>query len=135
MIQILLLIICGLVLLWFGHFLFFGPMSPIYPYMPWSKKEKLKEKPGDPQICPLCSMKMLNGENLKTTAFPAKQKSTDRLIHIKGCSGCLERNLPRMCPVCRTKLSVEDFLVARMFERSFQKNHVHVLGCNKCRKI
>jgi hypothetical protein len=31
-------------------------------------------------------------------------------------------------------MSLDDFLIARMFERQFQKNHIHVLGCNHCRK-
>jgi len=137
--QILLLIIVGILLLWFGHFMFFGKMSPLYPYLPWSKKKEIKKgQPGDPQICPICTMVMLKGELVKTVAFPSAGSSgefqSDRLMHIKGCYNCLEKELPRKCPVCKTKLSLDDYLIARMFERKNRKNHIHVLGCNKCRK-
>lgn len=136
LLQALLLIICGIILLFIGHWLFFGPMSPIYPYLPWSKKPSItKGKPGDPQVCPVCSMRMLRGELVKTIAFATGIRSRDRIVHIKGCYSCLEKNLPRRCPVCRAKLTLNDFLVSRMFERSNRKNHIHVLGCNKCRKV
>ena len=133
--QILIFVIIGILLLWFGHFLFFGPMSPIYPYLPWSKKRPLSQgKPGDPQICPVCSSVMLKGDLVKTVAFPSGKFKSDRLMHIKGCYNCLEKDLPRKCPVCNLKMSPNDYLIARMFERANRKNHVHVLGCNKCRK-
>lgn len=135
LLQLLLFIITGIVFLWFGYFLFFGPMSPIYPFLPWSKKEEFQGKPGDPQVCPVCSMKMLKGELVKTIVYSTGVRSKDRIVHIKGCYSCLEKDLPRRCPICRTKLSVNDYLVSRMFERNYQKNHIHVLGCNKCRKV
>ena len=133
-VQVPLLIISGILLFWFGHFLFFGPPSPIYPYMPWNKKKVLRGKPGDPQICPICSMEMFKGEVIKTVAFPPGKYSSDRIMHVKGCYSCLENKLPRKCPICRVKLSLDDYLVSRMFERRYQKNHVHILGCNHCRK-
>jgi len=135
-IHIFLMIICGIVLLWFGYTLFFGKLSPFYPSLPWSKKKKFKGTPGDAKVCPVCSMLMLKGDLLKTVVFPPKNpESIDRIMYIKGCFSCLNNNVPRRCPICKTKLSVEDFLVARMFERPFTKNHVHVLGCNRCRKV
>jgi len=135
-IHILLMTICGIVLLWFGYTLFFGKLSPFYPSLPWSKKKKFKGTPGDAKVCPVCSMLMLKGDLLKTVVFPPKNpESIDRIMYIKGCFSCLNNNVPRRCPICKTKLSVEDFLVARMFERPFTKNHVHVLGCNRCRKV
>jgi hypothetical protein len=133
-IQILIFIIIGLILLWLGFTLFFGPMSPLYPHLPWRKKKNSKTANGKAQICPLCSYKVLKGEQVKTVVFPPKPGSKDCIMHIKGCYSCLEDDKPRKCPVCKTALSREDFLVARMFVRSFQKNHIHVLGCNKCRK-
>ena len=134
MLQILIFIIIGLVLLWLGYTLFLGHLSPIYPYLPWIKNKIIMNKPGDPATCPVCSMKMLKGELVKTIAFSGSSQSIDRLVHIKGCLSCLEKDLPRRCPVCGAKLSVDDYLISRMFERRFQKNHIHVLGCNKCRK-
>jgi len=132
--QTLIFVICGLLFIWLGYFLFFGPPSPLYPYLPWSKKKVFKGKPGDPGICPICSMEMLKGELVKTVAFPSSAGSVDRLMHIKGCYSCLENNLPRRCPICGGKMSLDDYLISRMFERTYQKNHVHILGCNHCRK-
>jgi len=133
-INILTLIIIGIILLSFGTFLFFGPPSPFYPYMPWAKKKHRKQT-NDSQFCPVCLYKIFRGELVKTIAFPKKANSSDCLMHIKGCVNCLENNKPRQCPICKADLSVDDFLVARMFERRGQKNHVHVLGCSRCRKV
>ena len=136
LIQVFIFIIIGIVLLWFGYYLFFGPLSPIYPYLPWNKKKVIIGKPGDPQVCPVCRMKMLKGELVKTIAYAPGSQSIDRIVHIKGCTSCLDlgKNLPRRCPICEAKLSVDDYLISRMFERRYQKNHIHILGCNKCRK-
>jgi len=133
----LLLVICGILLCWLAYYLFFGPLSPLYPFMPWSKKKKFKGQPGDPQVCPVCSMLMFKGDLVKTIAFPSSEGSSDRLMYIKGCFSCTDKGkkIPRKCPVCGAKMGVDDFLVARMFERKFEKNHVHVLGCNQCRKV
>jgi len=136
-IQLLLLLIVGFILIGIGHFLFFGPMSPVYPYMPWSKKKPIKPgRPGDPQVCPVCSIKMLKGDLVQTTAFATGVRSQDRIVYIKGCYSCLseEKNIPRRCPICKQKLKLVDYLVARMFDRPNRKNHIHVLGCNLCRK-
>ncbi|MCL2214430.1 MAG: hypothetical protein FWC06_04385 [Treponema sp.] len=132
--QTLIFVIIGIILISLGYFLFFGPPSPFYPLLPWNKKKIHSGKPGDPQVCPVCSMKMLKGDLIKTIAQTSGEYSTDRIVHIKGCYSCLENGLPRKCPICRTKLTVDDYLISRMFERKFQKNHIHVLGCNLCRK-
>ena len=134
MVQILIFIILGIVLLWFGYNLFFGHLSPFYPYLPWNKKKVIMGKPGDPATCPVCTMKMLRGELVKTFAYAGGSQTKDRIVNIKGCRSCLERDLPRRCPICRANLSIDDYLISRMFERNYQKNHIHILGCNKCRK-
>ena len=131
---IFLMITTSILLFWFGYYLFYGPPSPFYPYMPWNKKKVLTGKPGEAQVCPICSMALLKGDLIKTTAFAAGTHSTDRVMHIKGCYSCLENDLPRKCPVCRIKMSADDILISRLFERRFEKNHVHILGCNHCRK-
>ena len=132
--QVLAYVICGIIFLWLGHFLFFGPPSPLYPYMPWGKKNDKDEKQGSFQTCPICCKRMLRGELVKTTAFATGALGKDYIVHIKGCLGCLESGLPRRCPICKIKLSLDDYLISRMFERNFKKNHIHVLGCNHCRK-
>jgi len=138
-IQILALVISGLLLFWFGYSLFWGPMSPFYPgIFPWSKRGKKKEdkgEPGDPQVCPICSMKLDRGELVKTLAFPSMSGGRDRLMYIRGCYTCLEHNVPRRCPICGLTLSLEDYLVCRMFDRSENRKHVHVMGCNHCKNM
>jgi len=137
-VQILALVIVGIILLWIGFTLFLGPIPLFFPGMfsfeNWKKKKDARGEPGDPQICPVCSIRMRRGERVKSVAFPSLTGGRDRLMYIKGCFSCLIEKVPRRCPVCRSRLSTEDFLVSRMFERVGRNNHVHVLGCNRCKK-
>ena len=136
-IQILGFTIAGIILLWLGYQLFFGTLSPFYPgwlsWNSWKKKQDMKGKVGDPQVCPLCTMRLDRGELVKSMAFPSISGGRDRLMYICGCYSCLNHNLPRRCPVCETALGINDYLVSRMFERPGNRNHVHVVGCNRCK--
>jgi hypothetical protein len=132
-IQILGLVIAGIVLVWFGYSLFFGKSSPFYPYLFKKKPVDSRGRPGDPQVCPICSMKLSKGDLVKSFAFPSTG-GTDRLMYIKGCFSCLEHGVPRRCPICKESMKLDDYLIARIFERPNRKSHVHVLGCNACRK-
>jgi len=131
------LVVAGIVLLWFGYSLFFGPMSPFYPnfFTRKRKPDNTTGVPGDPQVCPVCSRRLTNGEIVKTTAFPSASGAKDRLMYIRGCQICLSKDIPRFCPVCGISLGLEDFLVSRMFERSTARNHIHILGCNHCKRV
>jgi len=103
---------------------------------PSSKKIKEKESSGGLMICPICLFRMDNGEMIKTTAFPPLTKDgKDRLMHIHGCVYCMGGKRERICPVCGKTLSVTDFLIARIFDRSVRRSHVHVLGCTQCRPL
>ena len=135
-IQVLTLTTTGIVLFWFGYTLFFGSMSPLYnsSFFPF-KKKKITGEYGDPQVCPLCSIKLNRGELVKTMAFPSISGGRDRLMFIRGCFTCLYENFPRRCPVCGTSLTTDDFLISRMFERVNARNHVHVMGCNRCKNM
>jgi hypothetical protein len=138
--QILAITVIGIILLWTGYTLFFGPMSPFYPgwslWRNWGKKKKKdKEGPGDPQVCPICSIRLDKGDLVKSLAFPSLTGGRDRLMYIRGCFTCLERDVPRRCPVCGLELSLEDYLVSRMFDRPNNRSHVHVLGCNHCKNM
>ena len=135
-VQTLALIIIGIFLLWFGYTLFLGSVSPAYSREFYKKKRmnEYKGDPGDPQVCPICSMKLDKGEVVKTHAFPSITGGIDRLMYIRGCQSCLEHNLPRHCPICGAGLTEKDYLVSRMFERFHRKNHVHVIGCNRCKR-
>ena len=137
--KILIWVIVGVVLLWAGYLLFFGSMSPFYPYFFPKKKKRSKGdgtqgEPGDPQTCLVCSTKLIKGSLVQTTAFPSVSGGIDRLMYVRGCNVCLNGNAARKCPVCQATLNLDDYLVARMFERTKKKNHVHVLGCNHCKK-
>jgi len=103
---------------------------------PPMKKYKGTEDSGGLMICPLCLFKMENTEMIKTTAFPPMTPDAkDRLMHIHGCVYCMDGKRERICPVCGKALSVKDFLVARIFDRSIRRSHVHVLGCTLCRPL
>jgi hypothetical protein len=91
---------------------------------------------GGLMICPLCLFKMDNSEMIKTTAFPPMTPDAkDRLMHIHGCVYCMDGKRERICPVCGKAIGVKDFLVARIFDRSIRRSHVHVLGCTQCRPL
>ena len=89
---------------------------------------------GEPQVCPVCSSRLNKGDLVKSLAFPSITGGKDRLMYIRGCYYCLFEDLPRRCPVCGINLDDDDYLIARMFERSNRHNHVHVMGCNNCKK-
>ena len=158
--KLLLYIIIGLLLMWIGYKLFFmfikdkntenvdrdkappngaksssngAPDSGAKPPM---KKYKGTEDSGGLMICPLCLFKMDNSEMIKTTAFPPMTPDAkDRLMHIHGCVYCIDGKRERICPVCGKAIGVKDFLVARIFDRSIRRSHVHVLGCTQCRPL
>jgi len=133
--QILVFTIIGAALLWFGFNLFVGQWAKIR-----SKHDQFRQLSngsgsiGDPQVCPICSSKLQKGDLVKTSAFPSITGGKDRLMHIRGCIYCVNGNMKRECPICGTSLSISDVLVARIFERPQRKPHVHVTGCNKCRR-
>ena len=134
--QVLGMAVSFIVLLWFGYTLFFGPSSPAYPYFGISRRSrKNKGNPGDPQVCPICSTRMHKGELVQSLAFPTPTTATDRLIYIRGCFSCMEKEVARRCPVCKMPLLINDYLIARMFDRTNAKPHIHVTGCNYCKKM
>jgi hypothetical protein len=99
-------------------------------------KYKGTENSGGLMICPICLFKMDSGEMVKTKAFPPlTPDSKDRLMHIQGCVYCMDGKRERICPVCGKTISVKDFLIARIFDRSIRRSHVHVLGCTQCRPL
>jgi hypothetical protein len=133
--QILAFTIIGAALLWFGFNLFIGQWSNIR-----SRYDKLRQalkgpaSDEDPQACPICSSRLNRGDLVRTLAFPSITGGKDRLMHIRGCIYCVNGGLKRECPVCGSSLSITDVLVARIFERPHRKPHVHITGCNKCRR-
>ena len=98
--------------------------------------------------CPICSTMLGPGERVKTTVFSGDGKQAidpqresfnsrrieDAMVHMYGCPYCYPPNgeHPRICPVCRNRVSDSGYVIARMFMRKDRK-HVHVLGCTECR--
>jgi len=135
--QILILTTVGVVLLWLGYSMLIGPFNKIQLIWLWWPRRKLRRKtgsPGDPQVCPVCSKVLKRGELVSSHAYPSLSGGRDRLMNIRGCPYCLEGRRLRRCPVCRAFLRYNEHLVTRMFERPNSRNHVHVLGCSRCKR-
>ncbi len=87
--------------------------------------------------CPLCSWKLQPRERVHSIIYRGK---SDTIMHIFGCPFCYkehpkakyQKNLIRQCPACNKQLKDSEYVIARLFEKP-EKNHVHVLGCYRCR--
>lgn len=130
--QLIVLSAVGAFLLWLGYTLFvgFGRRQETGGAKPNAGPSGI---PGAPRTCPVCSARLLNGERVKSSAFPSLG-GTDRIMHIFGCPYCTTLNFPRerSCPVCGKRLPLNAHLIARLFEKP-GRSHVHVLGCSICR--
>jgi len=133
-VQILTLIIIGITLLSFGFNLFIRQWAKLRASSGELQKAR-EEASSDFQACPICSTKLIKGELVKTLAFPSITGGKDRLMHVRGCAHCINGGLERYCPVCGAALGLDDILVARIFERPHRRAHVHITGCNKCRRM
>ncbi|PIE97949.1 MAG: hypothetical protein CR988_05520 [Treponema sp.] len=100
---------------------------------PPSKKYDKYGKPGDKGVCPVCTTILSANEKIVTTVYPGDD---DQVCYIYGCPHCYpvaEEDRYRSCPVCKKKLGAESFLYARYFDRKDSSQHIHILGCAKCR--
>jgi len=135
LLQVLIMILIGVLLLYFGFTLFFaipgGFPMPVLKRKSRTPKPSGEGFPGAPRTCPVCSAKLNKGERVKSSAFPS-MGGYDRLMHISGCCYCLEGDRNRVCPVCGTVLYEKEFLIARLFEKP-ARSHVHVIGCSRCK--
>jgi len=134
--QVLAIVIIGIALLCFGYSLFARQFAGIrFGWQGRTGRKKPKSgRPGEPQVCPVCSAILNKGELVSSRTYPSLTGGKDRLMHIRGCYYCLNGNSTRRCPVCGDYLRPDDYLVARLFERTQRRNHVHVLGCSRCKK-
>ena len=133
--EVLFFVLTGTALLWFGYTLFFGIGIPsLAGASRRHKKPRSVGMPGEPQICPVCSAKLNDGEMVSSAAFPSLNGGKDRFMHIKGCLYCLRGDRDRICPVCGIVLKDNEILISRFFERPGRRSHVHVLGCSRCRR-
>ena len=135
--EVLLFVFLGIALLWFGYTLFFQIGIPAlgggYRRRKGGLKPRFEGTPGDPQICPVCSAKLGEGELVSSSAFPSMNGGKDRFMHIRGCLYCLRGERNRVCPVCGLVLCGNEILISRLFERRGRRSHVHVLGCTCCK--
>jgi len=150
--EILIFVIIGAALLWLGFTLFgrFGIISREKGSKDNQGKKDGKQddkkndkKPkargssgdGDPnKTCPVCSGQLSKGELVSSAAFPSMNGGKERLMHIRGCVHCLNGERDRVCPVCGTILEANEILIARLYERTGRRSHIHVIGCSRCRK-
>jgi len=137
--EVLVFMLIGIVLLWFGYTLFFTIGIPAFSgfsrrsYRKKTLKPAGESTPGEPQTCPVCSAKLRSGELVSSSAFPSLNGGKDRFMHIKGCIYCLRGDRNRVCPVCGTILKGNEILISRLFERPGNRSHVHVIGCTRCK--
>ena len=133
--EVLIFVIVGVVLLWFGYTLFFSIGIPAFSGSAFRRRRKPRgeSNPGDPQTCPVCSAKLDSGQLVSSVAFPSMNGGKDRFMHIRGCLYCIGGDRDRVCPVCGLFLSGDDILICRLFERPGKRSHVHVLGCSTCK--
>ncbi|MDR1148756.1 MAG: hypothetical protein LBK66_09005 [Spirochaetaceae bacterium] len=85
---------------------------------------------GDARVCPICAARFDHGDMIKSKIFPPSGRPY-RLLHIVGCKFCLNGERRRLCPVCGTELSVNDYLVARIWQEP-PKPQVRIQGCVHC---
>jgi len=138
--QIFLFTLAAILLLWFGYTLFFA-IPGGSSVSGGGRKGRVRRRgkgpetgvAGAPRTCPVCSAKLVKGERVKSTAYPSMGGS-DRFMHIFGCVFCLDGDRRRVCPVCKATLRIEEFLVARLYEKP-GRSHVHVIGCSRCKKM
>ena len=135
--DVMVIVIIAVGLLWFGYSLFFNTSVPALGGS-IRRRRNLRPRaeglPGDPQICPVCSAKLSDGELVRSAAYPSLNGGIDRFMHIRGCVYCLRGDRDRICPVCGTILNEDEILISRLFERPGRRPHVHVIGCSRCKK-
>lgn len=97
-----------------------------------AEKSPLTGKP-----CPICQWPLQKNERVHSIIY---RSEGDSIMHIYGCPYCYKDHPKpkfrmetiRTCPACKKPLLTKDFAIARLFEKP-GKNHVHVLGCYRCR--
>ncbi len=112
----------------------------LFYYQTHSKNITLKDKQhmdfsGKP--CPLCQSLLQKNERVHSVIYRAQ---SDVTMHIYGCKYCykdhpkveFDKLAVKKCPSCNKNLEPNEFVIARLFEKP-GKNHVHVLGCYRCR--
>ena len=127
----------GIILIWLLYTLILRPAASRHEY-----RNQRFEKDGQGAVhdksigvrsCPVCDSKLAPGMQVKSKLYT--EGPTDRIMHVFGCPYCWPDNTEhdRKCPVCHHIIPRNGYLISRYFEDAAHK-HVHVLGCNGCRR-
>lgn len=100
-------------------------------------EQRIEPKPPTGKPCPICHWPLQKNERVHSVIYRSKN---DSIMHIYGCPYCYKdhpkakfrKDSIRLCPACKKPLPEKGFAIARLFEKP-GKNHVHVLGCYRCR--
>ena len=98
--------------------------------------------------CPLCATMLRKGQTVKSKVIEIATSSSgdkfaanrmgvkETIAHVFGCPYCWPYSSEhrRVCPFCKAELGQDDYVIARYFEKAQGRNHLHVLGCTRCRK-
>jgi len=113
----------------------------LFYYKSESNNESKKKIITSPSLtgkpCPICQWPLQKNERVHSVIYRGK---TDTIMHIFGCPYCYKNHpkqsydstTKRTCPACHKPLADGEYAIARLFEKP-GKNHVHVLGCFRCR--
>lgn len=99
------------------------------------KRTKNSDEPGNVK-CPVCGCILFKGENLISKVY-RPMNVPDQYMTVSGCPHCYpipERGVKRICPVCHKSMGQNDYLTARLFNKTDSKKHVHIAGCSNCHK-
>ncbi len=86
--------------------------------------------------CPLCGSDLVGKEKIFSKVFNTETNAVQRCT-IVGCPHCFphkEIGTRRKCPVCKSTVPQEGYLIAHLFNRKDKKNHIHIVGCTECHK-
>lgn len=86
--------------------------------------------------CPICSTPLAKNENLHSKIF-RPMNTPDQRMTVQGCPHCYpvpEPGIRRTCPVCGKPVPVGGEVIARLFNRTAEKKHVMIVGCENCNK-
>lgn len=84
--------------------------------------------------CPVCNTPLAQGEDMRSRIF-RPMNTPDQRMTILGCPHCypqMETGVQRMCPVCRSPVPLDGYLIARLFNKPDGKKHVIITGCTTC---
>lgn len=102
----------------------------------WKEKQKFVRPEHAISKCPVCGSALVEKEKIFSKVYNTESKTVQQCT-IVGCPHCfphMEMGIRRKCPVCHKNIPQDGYLIAHLFNRKDQKNHVHIVGCTECHK-